>query len=162
LHERAATQSHDPGSTALQFVQNLAQGAVFSLTERRFSGIPEDFLDFAAFPPLDAVVKVFKEPVQPLPKGPAYGTFSGAHESDQKNDLVQRGGRLLRHFNRHTATLPGLLAGRALRASRFSFRRYFALLERFLRWILPLKVRSTTVEETEARPMVPAKALPSL
>jgi hypothetical protein len=37
---------------------------------------------------------------------------------------------------------------------------FYWLSARFLRWILPLKVRNTTVDETATRPTVPAKARP--
>ncbi len=59
-------------------------------------------------------------------------------------------------------TPPGAhrLARTLLQTVRISLIRYFDA--RFLRWILPLKLRSTTVEETAARPMVPHKATPSL
>ena len=55
-------------------------------------------------------------------------------------------------------------SGRRLRTPfsriRFSLRFGYCFSERFLRWILPLKVRSTTVDETATRPTVPAKARP--
>ena len=54
---------------------------------------------------------------------------------------------------------PTILGERLVKRARISLIRYSAA--RFLRWILPLKLRRTTVEETAARPMVPIKATPS-
>ena len=54
---------------------------------------------------------------------------------------------------------PSVFPERCFKRSGFLFVDYFA--ERFLRWILPLKLRRTTVDETAARPIVPQKALPS-
>jgi len=112
-----------------------------------------------ALPSLDAVIQILKDPAQPLPQGTAYAALSGAHKSHQKYGrktgsrclrLVAGHTRAWRHFCRLSRTL--------FRTIQFSFRCYFSA--RFLRWILPLKVRSTT--DDAALPIVPTKALPCL
>jgi hypothetical protein len=82
---------------------------VFRLPEVRFAGVSKDLRDFASFVLFDAVVEVFKEPIQPLPQGAAYAAFPGAHEADQK----ENGGPRLcdRSLGPRTSTFPGIAFG---------------------------------------------------
>src|SRR5262249_42321290 len=119
-----------------------------------FAQVAKNLGDGTPLASLDAVVQIFKDPVQPLPKGPAYTAFARAHESHQEN----RTGFHWRRFRPQTRTSFSANLPAGTRLQTFSFCCYFAV--RFLRWILPLKLRSTTVDDTAARPMVPTKALP--
>jgi hypothetical protein len=51
----------------------------------RFSRVTENLRDRTPFAPLNAVVEIFKEPVQPLPESAAHAAFPGAHEANEKN-----------------------------------------------------------------------------
>src|SRR5207248_3702455 len=84
----------------------------------------------------------------PAPIKPTRNTASGAEACNRSAEPVRTRGLALTVF-----------VERLFKRSRHC-QCYFVA--RFLRWILPLKLRSTTVEETAARPIVPQKALPSL
>jgi hypothetical protein len=77
----------------------VLQGCVFGSTELGLSRITENFRYFMPFPRLDAVVEIFKEPIQPLPESAAHTAFPGSHETDQKNSVdwktAGHGGRRL-------------------------------------------------------------------
>ena len=105
----------------------------------RFPGDAKDFRYASSVATFNPLVEIFKGPAQSTGESPAHTTLAGAHEADQYNrpDIV-----------RTPFSLPqvSLL--------------FYCFSERFLRWILPLKVRNTTVDETATRPTVPAKARP--
>src|SRR5579864_622250 len=123
--------------------------------KRGFTGMTKDFRNAAALALHNAIIQIFKEPIQPPPERPADAAFSRAHKTNQKHSPAARNchGQPLRQLAR-----PGVRLATLAGSIRISFRGYFAA--RFLRWILPLKLRRTTVEETAARPMVPMKARP--
>jgi hypothetical protein len=58
------------------------QSGVFGATELGFSGISENLGDAAPFAGRDAVVKIFKDPIQPSPEGTTDAGFAGTHEAD--------------------------------------------------------------------------------
>ncbi len=125
------------------------------LTESCFAGFAENLRHAPLLALHDSIVEIFKEPVQ-LPRQSATDAgLASAHKTDKEN----RRGPLFSvglAFSPRTRQCTG---GRARSThSGFLFLCYFAA--RFLRWILPLKLRSTTVDDTAARPMVPTKALP--
>src|SRR6202011_4557023 len=112
-----------------------------------------------SLPPCDALIQVLKGPAQPSAQGAPHTGLAGTHKADQQHSLRCH---VALARSRPLTTRRSQRTSRALRtpfrAIRFSFRVYFS--ERFLRWILPLKVRRTT--EDAAFLMVPEKALPTL
>src|SRR5581483_892833 len=123
--------------------------------------LAKDLGDGAAFAALDPVIQVFEDPIQALAQGPAHTGLACSHEADQEDNLGHGWVTPRRRVAPHTrARVCGYrFRGTLIQTIPVSFV-YFA--ERFLRWILPLKLRRTTVDDTAARPMVPQKALPSL
>jgi hypothetical protein len=47
--------------------------------------IAKDFRDGAAFASRDAIIQIFKDPIQPLPEGTAYGSFTRSHKADEED-----------------------------------------------------------------------------
>lgn len=125
-----------------------------------FAGIVKNISDPSASESLDVVVQILKFPIQQLRECPPDSSFPGAHEADQNNGILAWSRPVRAHDTRPDTLLSLRRFSRTLLQTVRTFLDYFA--ERFLRWILPLKLRSTTVEETAARPMEPQKALPSL
>jgi hypothetical protein len=97
LHKGASAQGYDFGRPALQFIEHVSQSGMLGSPKRGFSGVAENFRHRAALARHDAVIEIFKDPIQPLPKGAAYAALSGSHEADQKNCGSRKvGGRSLR------------------------------------------------------------------
>jgi hypothetical protein len=61
---------------------------VFGSPEFGFSRIAEDLCYRASFAGLDAVVEIFKDPIQPLPEGAAHTALARSHEADQENAMA--------------------------------------------------------------------------
>jgi len=134
---------------------------MFRLTKPRLAGVAKDLRHAAPFTVLNALVKILKLPAQQLSQRSAHTAFPGAHESDQ--DYGPRPSLAICRTLVAKRTLPRRFKrafGRPLVPIRFSLRFLYCFSERFLRWILPLNVRSTTVEDTATLPMVPAKVRP--
>ena len=117
--------------------------------------MPENLGHTAAFAQFDTVVQILEGPIQPPRQYPPHGAFACTHIADQKYRTASN----LRGRSR-ALPRPRGFARTPFHPLRFSVRCYFSW--RFLRWILPLKVRNTTVEDMAACPIVPAKARPSL
>jgi hypothetical protein len=100
LCERSAAQRHDSGGSAAQFPKDMLQGCVFDSTEFGFSRIAKNLRYAAPFPRFDAVVEVFKDPIQPLSEDAAHTALSGSHETNQKDGMAKRDGG--RWFGPHT------------------------------------------------------------
>src|ERR1700680_4187183 len=68
---------------------------MFRATKLGFSRIAENLGDRPPFAGFDAVVEIFKDPIQPLSEDTAHAAFPGSHESDEKNSIARRtaGGR---------------------------------------------------------------------
>ena len=96
LHESAAAQRDDSGAAAAQFLEHMLQGRMLGSPELGFSRIPENLRYRAPFARLDAVVEIFKDPIQPLPEGAAHTAFPGSHEADQENRVARNTGALRR------------------------------------------------------------------
>src|ERR1035438_4485326 len=145
----------------------MLQGRVLGSAKSGCSRIPENFRYRTPFPRRDAVVEIFKDPIQPPSEDAAHTGFPGSHEANQKNSVDRktsgRGGRWLkpplwawtsihrfsRRLRQKLAACCELLAATCQAGSEqleTELVRYFAV--RLLRWILPLKLRSTTVDET--------------
>jgi hypothetical protein len=60
----------------------VLQGSVLGAPKLGFSGIAEKLCHGAPGACLNAIVEIFKEPIQPLPEGTAYAAFPGSHEAD--------------------------------------------------------------------------------
>jgi hypothetical protein len=58
--------------------------------------------DAAALPPLDTVVQIFKDPIQPLREGAANAAFARSHKTHQKDGIHPRASRLFRGRSPHT------------------------------------------------------------
>src|SRR5580700_511680 len=133
-----APERHHPRKARAQLFQHFAQRSPLGLTERFLSRITENISNAAAFPPLDALVQIFEDPIQVLPQSLAHGALARTHEPNQKN---RRGRRpAFRRRTRLGRTRPpragrSLLVrkrlARPLRALRFLFRCYLSV--RFLR-----------------------------
>src|SRR5580693_355655 len=135
---------------------------MFRPAKLRFARLTEDFRHLTLLPPFNPLVEILKCPAQFFRQGPAHTALARAHEADQHYGPYN--GRLTWRqslADEHTKPRRFRRAlSRPFAPSRFSLRLLYCFSERFLRWILPLKVRSTTVEDTATRPMVPAKARP--
>ena len=92
LRERSPTQSNDPGDSAVQLSEHLFEDSPFRPPELGFSGVAENLRHRSAFAGRDAVIEIFKDPIQPLPEGAAYAAFPGSHEADQENRIARRTG----------------------------------------------------------------------
>ncbi len=125
--------------------------------ERRLARIAKYLRNLPSFAALNAIVEIFEDPAKSFAHGPAHSALACAHESDQ--DYGPRSAT-----RRYTLALNRKRRPRSfstpLAPIRFALGFAYCFSERFLRWILPLKVRKTTVEESATRPMVPAKARP--
>jgi hypothetical protein len=125
----------------------------------RLAGIAENFRNLASLTSFNSIVEILECPPELLAHGPAHAGFAGAHESNQDDGLRVGTARACGPASERTHH-----ASRPLRTPfapiRFALRFGYCFSERFLRWILPLNVRKTTVEDTATRPMVPAKARP--
>lgn len=136
--------------------------------ERRFTRISENIPDAPPLTSGDAVVQVLKCPVQPLCQSPTYARLARSHEANKEHGamLAATSGPLFpcgSGFSRDRTLLGTVF--RTVPAVgpsvRIAFLRYCDFAVRFLRWILPLKLRRTTVDDTAARPIVPMKVRPS-
>jgi hypothetical protein len=78
----------------------MFEGRVLGSAKLGFSRIPENFPHRTPFPRRDAVVEIFKDPIQPLSEDAAHSGFPGSHEAKQKNSVArktsERGGRRLK------------------------------------------------------------------
>lgn len=130
---------------------------MFRPAKSNLSRVAEDLSNPALLSPFDALVQIFEAPSQEFSQGLTNTALASTHKANQNYSSPSRFAGL-RLAAKH-ACLSRPFSTR-LDGMRFAlgFSYYFS--ERFLRWILPLKVRSTTVEETATRPMVPAKARP--
>ncbi len=90
LHEGSAAQGDDSGASAAQFLEHLLQRGMLGPPELGFSRVPENLRHGAPFARLDAVVEIFKEPIQPLPQGAAHTAFPSSHEADQENGVPRK------------------------------------------------------------------------
>jgi hypothetical protein len=81
-------------------VKHVFEGRVLGSAKLGFSRIPENFPYRTPFPRRDAVVEIFKDPIQPLSEDAAHTGFPGSHEANQKNSVDRktsdRGGRWLK------------------------------------------------------------------
>jgi hypothetical protein len=85
LHECAAAQGDDPGASAAQFGEQMLQCIMLRAPEGSLAGIAEDFGDAAAFASGDAVVQIFKDPIQPVPEGAAYAGLTRSHKANEED-----------------------------------------------------------------------------
>ncbi len=155
LHEGTTSQGDDFRGSIPRFLKSLSQRSMLGPPESRLSGMTENLCHGAALVQFDAIVQILESPIQPPRQHPAHGAFARTHIADQK----YRTAGDLRGRSRTLSRARGF-ARTPFHPLRFSVRCYFPW--RFLRWILPLKVRNTTVEDMAACPIVPAKARPSL
>jgi hypothetical protein len=82
---------------------------VLGSPELGFPRIPENRRHGAPFAGLNAVVEIFKDPIQLLPEGAAHTRFPGSHKSDQEDRVAARtGGHRGRPFGPHTYASLGL------------------------------------------------------
>src|SRR5579871_348298 len=157
LRERAAAEGDHSAARRSRFQQNLLQRSMLGAPESRLARVAKNLSDRLPLAPLNAIVEILELPAHRLGQGPADGAFAGAHESDQKHDHSRA--RVPSGRKRTRAKRPGLDRTR-FAPIRFAFRFNYCFSDRFLRWILPLKERRTTVDDMATRPMVPAKARP--
>ena len=94
LHEGAPAQGNDSCAPAAQFLDHMLQGRVLGSPELGFPRIPENLRHGAPFAGLNAVVEIFKDPIQPLPEGASYARFPGSHKADQENRVAGKPGEL--------------------------------------------------------------------
>ena len=162
LNKGASAQGHDLLTPGLQLPQQFTQRLMLCSTKFRFSGVAKDFRDRAPLTPFDPLVKVLERPTQAFAKSAPDGCFARAHKPNQHNSLGRALFTARRNFAAADANSNRFRIGlqTPLRSIRFALGFDYCFSERFLRWILPLKLRSTTVEDTAIRPMVPAKARP--
>jgi len=74
-----------------QFAKQVLQGC--RAQRGRNSDSPESRKNLRYGAPLarcDAVVEIFKDPIQPLSEDTAHTGFPGSHETDQKNSVVRK------------------------------------------------------------------------
>src|ERR1700728_1838776 len=87
----------------------MFEGRVLGSAKLGFSRIPENFRYRTPFPRRDAVVQIFKDPIQPPSEDAAHTGFPGPHEANQKNSLDRktsdRGGRWLKPHPRGWACI---------------------------------------------------------
>ena len=109
LRERSATQSNDPGDSAAQLSEHLFEDGLFGPPEFGFSRVPENLRHGSAFAGRDAVIEIFKDPIQPLPEGASHARFPHPHKADQENRVTRKPGKLRgRPFTPHTYASLGV------------------------------------------------------
>src|ERR1022692_636207 len=135
---------------------------MFRPAKARFPGIAEDLRHPPPFPTFDPFVQILEHPAQVFAQSPAHTALAGPHEADQDDGPCLALAAASRELaaTRSKPSRSGWPFRTPFAPIRFAFRFGYCFSERFLRWILPLKVRRTTVEDTATLPMVPAKARP--
>ncbi len=154
LHKCAAAESHNFLRPGPHLAQHLLQRGMFGDAKGCFTGLPKNLVDPAPFTSFDSLVQIFKSPTKPLGEATPNAALTRAHEAQEKDRpwLVSSFARTRHAAARTTSSPPAQIS--------FSLGFSYCFSERLLRWILPLKVRRITVEETATRPTVPAKARP--
>ncbi len=151
-NEGASTQSHYTGR-GTEFSQQFAQRCSLGSAEFSLSGIPKNLFDGPSFSKRNPVIQVFERQTQPAAQGSTHGSLASSHKTYEKH-----GSR----FAPSRRTARGTRTRSSCRGSRFTatvVHPASPMIQRFLRWILPLKESNLT--EDAASPIVPAKALPA-
>ena len=130
---------------------------MFYISKCPFAGIAKYLCHTALLASNNAVIKILEDATQALRQSPAYAGLAGSHKSNQEQSPHRDFARRTRPLHSRSEILPslracsGTLSSALQRANGISLLcRYCDFAVRFLRWILPLKLRSTTVEETAA------------
>src|SRR5579871_709050 len=139
---------------------------MLQLAKSRLAGVSKDLADASPLVGDDPVVEIFEGPVKVLRQRASHTRLPRAHEADENHGAIRitpaRSSPGKQSFPRNRillGTISGSVRSRGP-AVRIAFLRYCDFAARFLRWILPLKLRRTTVDETAARPIVPMKVRP--
>ena len=160
LHKSTAAKGDYLLSPGTQLTEQFSQRRMFRPAKLRFARFSKYFRHGPPLAPFNTFVEILKSPTQPLAQSAANTGFARAHKADQEHGAGS--GRTVNGPSRGAthSRLSSRALSRPFTPIRFSLRFLYLFSGRFLRWILPLKERSTTVDETATLPMVPAKARP--
>src|SRR5215469_238556 len=139
LDECASSQRRNHRCARGQLQQQFSQGLMLGSAEAGFARIPENLRHRFLLAGLDARIQILKTPAEPLAQDASHRALARAHETHQEH----RAHHWLTHTCARTRAGTSMLIhprgfpNASVGTVQFAY-------WRFLRWILPLKVRSQT------------------